>query len=188
MPSKNSGKKKKIDLRRTKIATLYNRGVTNQHELSRRLDIPLSTINRDLANLAEEWRKSAAKDIDSAKTRILAKLSMAQEECADAWEKSKKKFKSTIKKTNSDGVETTTKVEDRTGDPRHMANFLGLIKQESAIYGIDAIKNSNNQPVNQESTLNNLDALPKAQQAERLREMLAIISDRLKNIESDANK
>lgn len=194
MPVKNSGKKKKIEFRRTKVAALYNQGVTSQNELSRRLKIPLTTIHRDMEALSEEWRQAAAADINEAKIRILAKITMAQEECWKEWKKSKKEFLSVTERTVPVGgesgevtqktIETTTKKEKRSASHQHMANYTTLIKQEMTVYGIDSSKlpDSTNQQDRPDPT-QHLNSLPPAQAVERYDEMIAALT-----AERDAKK
>lgn len=110
-----------------------------------------SSVHFDLQNIEEEWKRSVARDIDTAKGRELAELDRLSEEAWKAWEKSKEKFKQVSVTVDEEGGDTAkgrkrSKVvtEDRGGDPRFMETILRIQSRRAKILGLDApVKLSN---------------------------------------------
>ncbi len=62
-----------IEARRTKVGLLYERG-WSQHEISRSLGIPLTTIHRDIGVIVGRWFAEQVRDVESVRGVALHRL------------------------------------------------------------------------------------------------------------------
>lgn len=144
--------------RRSKVAELVLRGVTNQFEICARLGMEPKqqpTVSRDIKAIEEDWRRIAAQQISEARGRELERLDRVEREYWDAWERSKVERQSTrnrrrrkpTQKLDAEGRPLTetededeTKKEPRDGDARFLDGVLACVKKRCEILGIDAPK------------------------------------------------
>lgn len=121
-----------------------------QRQIADKMGLALSTVNRDLAEIAKRWRDSALEDIAEIKARELAKLDALEIEAFDEWRHSKKDTKKTVveekpgrqgkdsdkpaPKQNGVRIETTTNI----GDPRFLQLILSIQERRSKMLGLDA--------------------------------------------------
>jgi hypothetical protein len=59
------GTKEEVEWRKNKIMSYMSHGLTNQSELSRLMQVPLSTVNRDYMNLKQEAKEHVAQFQDT---------------------------------------------------------------------------------------------------------------------------
>lgn len=128
--------------RRTKVAALALRGITNQFDICERLGMDRSqnsTISRDLKAIREEWKQSAVRDFDEAKGKELARLDAVEREAWEAWERSKVQRETTrTKRRTGDTLsdEAELKKESRDGDPRFLAMVIDCVDKRCELLGL----------------------------------------------------
>jgi len=132
---------------RQKIARLRLFGKTQQ-QIAQDLGLSQPTVARDLKVIEAEWQESAKADIDSIKTRELAKLDFMEAEVIAEWEQSKKDYQKKVveeqpgtKKTAEGGTIASRKAKiesgGQTGDPRYMTVLLGIQDRRAKLLGTD---------------------------------------------------
>ncbi len=136
--------------RRSKVATIYLRGTTNQYEILAQLGMEPSQqpiISQDLKELNRQWRQSGIRDIDAAKGMELDRIDLVEQTAWQSWESSKTVKQSTRAKRRSRAGqddqptvlsdETEEKREQRDGDPRYLAIVLECVQKRIDILGLD---------------------------------------------------
>jgi DNA-binding transcriptional regulator LsrR (DeoR family) len=127
------------------IANLYLKG-EYQADIAASVGISQSAVSKELAKLQDEWRQSALVDIDTAKSRELAKIDTLELEYWAAWKRSQENAE--VETTKMQGgttdapnkLEKQKRVEGQVGDPRYLAGVQWCIERRCAIVGIDAPK------------------------------------------------
>lgn len=135
----------RIASRRTKVAALLAREITNQYDICRHLGMdPISgqpTISNDVKWCRKQWQASAVFNFDEAKGRELAKLDLLEKTYWEAWEESKVE-KQTTKTRRVDSNSPSTMAEatktKRDGDPRLLDGVMKCITKRCQILGLDA--------------------------------------------------
>ena len=138
---------------RVLVADLYKKGY-EQNDIAKVVGICQATVSNDIKALIEDWRKSSLIDINDAQQVELMRINKLEVEYWEAWEESKKEFKSSsVKKKgaipvqNKDGenitvspIETTLRNENRCGDPRYLQGIQWCINKRCEILGLDTVK------------------------------------------------
>lgn len=119
-------------------------------QIARKLRISDSTVNRELAILAKQWKAQAEATIDIHRQRELARLELIEREAFAEWERSKKNYSKEVterlKVTDKDSgeiTETDPKVikretGGRLGDPRLLQVALAAQEARRKMLGMDA--------------------------------------------------
>ena len=140
----------RIESRRSKIAAMLVRGISNQYEIAQRLGLdPVSgqrTVSNDLAAIKKEWKASTLRDFDEAKGQELAKFDALEKEYWEAWERSKTECLSIRKgkRTRPADGDTPASTEEydeekkqmRDGDPRFLDGIASCIEKRCKILGL----------------------------------------------------
>lgn len=153
--SKQSTKRRKMELRRQEIAGLYKKGITNQAKIGEMLGITRVTVWKDLKVLNERWKESALIDLDAAKGQLLDELNDLKRNYWEAWEQSREEAKTKTLKAKSDnkGNPTpdtqTVKTEEQCGDPRYLQGIEKCLQETAKILGLYApVKQDISGPLN----------------------------------------
>lgn len=156
IPGGSSAIMTKVDARRQQVSELYLGG-KSQYEIAEILTpefptpsgkpISQQTIAKDLKIIRSEWRSSAVRNFDAAKSMELAKIDQVELEAWQAWQRSIGKSKTVTKHAEAGGSQEspgkrfiTEKVEKLNGDPRFLAVINDCIKRRCDILGLDAPK------------------------------------------------
>ena len=113
MSRPNAQEKLAILERRKNVARRYLRGDL-QHEIARVFEVDLRTIERDLHELREEWRKTALADTAEFKALQLAKLDEVERNAWIGWTKSQENAE-TLRARKTRGRERDRKGEQGPG-------------------------------------------------------------------------
>lgn len=127
-----------------------------QAEVMRRLDLPtysLSTVQRDIQTLLEEWRESRIEDTDSLLQLELERIDDTVKELWSQWEKSKEDYSKTTntrkgapktdKETKETNIETFCIEEHRTnvvglGNPQYISEIRQQLAERRKLLGLYA--------------------------------------------------
>jgi hypothetical protein len=131
----SGGKKLGIVQRRQKIADLYVQGWT-QMQIAAHLDIGQTTVSHDLIEVRTEWRKSAIRDFDEARTLELQKIDRIEREAWAAWERSQKPAQSAHISDDPNHRQTKRHVRNQYGDPRFLELVNRCIAGRCALLGL----------------------------------------------------
>lgn len=137
MEPANARRRVEITNRRQQVAEMYLRGAY-QTQIAEQLGIDQSTVSRDLAELRKEWLERSINHIDQKKAIELAKLDQLELTYWDAWERSKAVATTTISSIGTTGSSSTTKQEERVGNPSFLDGVLKCINKRCEILGLDA--------------------------------------------------
>jgi hypothetical protein len=128
------------------ISDYYLKGYS-QMEIGVKTNLSQSTVSKDIKILIRYWTRAQYRNIDCLQEQELARINKLEIEYWEAWERSKKIFISTSVKRHSvtsnnldknTPAETTTKQEDRNGDPRYLVGVQWCIDKRAAILGLNA--------------------------------------------------
>lgn len=155
------------------IADLYLRGFT-QYGISQELPkvtnakytVTTAIINRDLKIIRGRWKESSLISWSEKKDEELAKIDKIEFEAVQAWEKSKKPFKS-IRQSTGDKSTEEKKIIERDGNPRFLEVWIKCSERRCKLLGLDEpqkvkIEEDENRPLTNQ---------------ERSRRLLAIIAN-----------
>lgn len=132
----HKGKKYEIAARRKDVARRYLRG-DGMMDICQSLELPLSTVARDMAANLEQWRASAARAMSQRVAVELAKLDQLETYYLDAWTRSCQPRKLTGAKRKADGSsESFLREEMRDGNPKFLDGAARCVEQRCRILGI----------------------------------------------------
>lgn len=141
------------------VSGLYKRGYSVrqiQSEVMKRLDLStysLSTVQRDIQTLLEEWRESRIEDTDAMLQLELERIDDTVKELWSQWEKSKEDYARTTntrkgapktdKETRETNIETYSIEEQRTnviglGNPSYIAEIRQQLAERRKLLGLYA--------------------------------------------------
>lgn len=149
MAGKRSSDEIKRD--RAEIAQLYLKG-WYQVDIAQRINddpdrpytLTQQQISSDIKAIRKQWRESSIRDFDEARSQELAKIDNLELEYWRAWESSKETFTSKTTKSEIDpgnnqvDIETSTREEDRIGDPRFLNGVQWCIERRCKLLGLDS--------------------------------------------------
>ena len=135
MSRPNAQEKLAILERRKNVARRYLRGDL-QHEIARVFEVDLRTIERDLHELREEWRKTALADTAEFKALQLAKLDEVERNAWIGWTKSQENAETLRARKRGDESETEKVSKGQAGDPRFLAIVLECVEKRCKILGV----------------------------------------------------
>lgn len=135
MSRPNAHEKLAILERRKNVARRYLRGDL-QHEIARVFEVDLRTIERDLHELREEWRKTALADTAEFRGLQLVKLDEVERNAWLGWTKSQENAETLRARKRGDKSETEKVSKGQAGDPRFLAIVLECVEKRCKILGI----------------------------------------------------
>lgn len=137
---KQPGKHELLE-RRTKVAAMYSAG-RYQSEIAKKLKVSLSTVERDLRIIRQQWLDSSIRDFDEVRAEQLAKLDEAERSAWEQWERSCRLFKKTVTEdkqaTQFPGTNIREEKTPQCGDPRYLSVVLSVIERRCKLLGLDA--------------------------------------------------
>jgi hypothetical protein len=134
--------------RRSKVAELLLRGVSNQLAICAKLGLERSSrsmIYRDIQAIKAEWKQSAVRDFDEAVGIELAKLDALEREYWQGWERSQREWQGTrTTKTEVDdgksAKQAEVRKEQRDGSQAFLDGVMKCITRRCELLGLDAPK------------------------------------------------
>jgi len=141
-----------IEKDREQIAEWYLQG-WSQRKIAEKLKLALSSINRDIKAIREQWKQRTTINLDEYKTVKLVEIANSKKRAWEGWERSCEEFKAKtgigkpIQKTDSKGnvigeelkiISQTIHTETRNGDPRFLSEVNKLISEECKLLGLYA--------------------------------------------------
>ena len=144
----------RMESRRTHIAELIAEGVINQTRIAKTLGarwgikVSRRTVQKDMVQIREEWRKIRVQDADVYLGRELSKIDRVEQEAWKAWHDSRKRHETDKQKDvkhsmQGDGVETEKITKDSTGDPRYLDIVQSCIDKRCKLLGLQIPEGSN---------------------------------------------
>ena len=130
-----------IEDERREIASLYLQGKTQQ-AIAERLDLSRQQIGYDLKAIQRRWREDTARDLDTDKSRELAKIDELERTYWQAWEDSLEQVttetSSLVNSAKDSRNRATIRREDKQGNPGYLRGVMDCIQQRCKLLGLDA--------------------------------------------------
>ncbi len=129
--------------RRKEVAARRLRGEF-QSAIAEAMGIAQGTVSKDLKAIHAEWAACAIRDAGTLKNLEVARLDEIERRAWQEYERSREARKSTRVKSEPDKdgkpvpVESTTEIEERTGNPRYLEVIKACVQQRCRILGIEA--------------------------------------------------
>ncbi len=130
---------------------MYLQGI-GQVAIAEVIGVSQPTVSADLKHLHRQWQKDAARDINEAKARELAKIDQLERTYWQAWIDSREEKETktqeqvglAVKDADEDAttqrVKRSVRKEKRDGDPRYLAGVMTCINKRCQLLGLDAPK------------------------------------------------
>jgi len=125
--------------RRQEAAWYYLKGCT-QAEIAAFLGCCRSTITKDLAALQRDWRESALRDFDAARSVELAKIDHLERRYWQAWERSCLDEVTTTRETAAGSAKWRRQQRGQSGNPAFLAGVQWCITKRCELLGLDPPK------------------------------------------------
>lgn len=135
MPTR-SNKKLAVIERRQHVAELALQGLS-QTSIAEHLSVNQGTVSHDLKIIRQEWRDSAVRDFDEARSVELQKLDLIERESWAAWQRSQKPQQSAMFTGDTPGPQAKKSLANRYGDPRFLEQVNKCIAQRRSLLGLD---------------------------------------------------
>lgn len=127
------------------IIELRLKGWTQQ-QIADYVELDVSTINRQLKKINEEWRQERLDDADLYIKQELRRLSMLEAECWQAWQRSQGSSHSELIERLATGrdesgspvgrVKTLTRTETKVGDAQFLTIIMKVISERIKLLGL----------------------------------------------------
>lgn len=125
-----------LENRRRKVAAMYLRG-TSQGDIAERLEVSVSTVERDLSIVRERAKLAAVRSIDEHKAAELETIDRIEREAWKAWKRSQKDA-ITVTRKEGDTKETTVRSQGQAGNPAWLDTVLKCVDRRCRLLGLDA--------------------------------------------------
>ena len=130
-----------IEDERREIASLYLQGKTQQ-AIAERLDLSRQQIGYDLKAIQRRWREDTARDLDTDKSRELAKIDELERTYWQAWEDSLEQVttetSSLVNSAKDSRNRATIRREDKQGNPAYLRGVMECIDRRCKLLGLDS--------------------------------------------------
>ena len=117
------------------VADLYLKGWT-QEAIGRALAISQATVSRDLEEVRSEWRESALRDFDEARSQELQKIDLIEREAWSAWQRSQTPLSAAAITDGSKGQVSRKSLKHSHGDPRYLDLINKCVAQRCLLLGL----------------------------------------------------
>lgn len=132
------GRKLAILQRRQRVSDLYLQG-RPLHAISDDLQVPMTTLWRDLKAIQKDWRSSAIRNFDQQVEQELQKLDLVEREAWESWERSKKPAQEASARDHEPG-RGTKRIKSRHGDMRCLEIILKCGEGRRELLGLNPHK------------------------------------------------
>ena len=123
--------------RRAIVSEMYLAGKT-QYQISCVVHVTPQQVSQDLRRIREQWRNTTLLNVDEKVGLELARVDQVEHEAWKAWDDSIGKHAVVMEKEGKDGIETITRTEKLSGDPRFLVTMLRCVDIRCRILGLYA--------------------------------------------------
>ncbi len=122
------------------LSSMYLRGI-RQVEMAKELNVSISTVERDLGILRNQWMDQSSFDFQSAKAEQLAKIDEIERAAWEAYESSKLEHKKVTHYDEKVNPRTVTQKDGSgSGDAKWLDKIAWCVEQRCKILGFHAPK------------------------------------------------
>ena len=121
--------------RRREVANYALKGWT-QAAIARHMNIPTTTVSRDLAVMREFWREFPIYDFRKARLEQLQKVDLVEAEAWAAWQRSQEPQRCASLSHGKTGEQSRSSLKHQFGDPRFLGEVTRCIAQRSSLIGL----------------------------------------------------
>jgi hypothetical protein len=108
-----------------------------QSTIAEHLKVSQATVSADLNVIRKDWRESAIRDFDEARSIEIRKLDLIEREAWAAWTRSQKPQQSAVFTGDVPGPQSRKALTNRYGDPRFLEQVNKCIAQRRSLLGLD---------------------------------------------------
>jgi hypothetical protein len=124
--------------RRRDVTDLYLKGWT-QEAIARALAVCQATVSRDLEEVRSEWRESALRDFDEARSQELQKIDLIEREAWAAWQRSQTPLSAAAITDDRKGQVSRRSLKHSHGDPRFLDLVNKCVAQRCLLLGLHSV-------------------------------------------------
>jgi len=121
--------------RRKTIADLLLKGWL-QTAIAAHLRVAQSTVARDLDEIKQQWRESAIRDFDEARSQEIRKMDLVETEAWAGWLRSQGPVQAASMTEGAGGSRRSSSLKHQYGNPRFLEQIIKCSMHRSALLGL----------------------------------------------------